>query len=131
MMVSLEDAVESYHLTPEQLNIPISFKHCMEFAEKLTEWEPLAPRLDLEQAEIITIQHDHPLNLRSQCSACLTKWQKKLGRSATFWKLAQALKEMESMDPIEKLIEIFLKSISATPSDRSSEIVPVASGELY
>ena len=133
MAVSLEDALLRCDLTPQQLDFPISFKQCVEFSEKLTEWEPLAPRLDLTDTDIATIKHDHPLNLRSQCSACLTKWQGKLGSQATFLKLAQALKETESMNRVEKLIDIFktVKLIPAPPSDLviSSEVLPVASGE--
>ena len=135
MAVSLEDALLKYDLTEQQLDVPISYKHCVEFAEKLTEWEPLAPRLDLTDTDIVTIKHDHPLNLRSQCSACLNKWQRKLGSQATFLKLAQALKEIENMYRFEKLIDIFktvqVKPISAPPSDHmiSSEVGPVGSGE--
>ena len=135
-MVSLEDVLLRYHLTRQQLDVPISFKQCVKFSEKLTEWEPLAPRLYLTDADsvIATIRHDHQLNLRSQCSACLTKWQGKLGCHATFLKLAQALKDIESMDRVEKLIDIFktVEPISAAPpSDQiSSEAVSVASGEL-
>ena len=129
-MVSLEDVLLRYGLTSQQLDVPISFKQCVEFSEKLTEWEPLAPRLDLKDVDIATIHKDHPLNLRSQCSACLTKWQGKLGSQATFLKLAQVLKEKESMDRVEKLIDMFktVEPISAPPS--SSEVVSVASGEL-
>ena len=85
----------------------------------------------MEHSEITRIQHDHPQNLKSKCSACLTKWQDKFGSQATFLKLAQALEEIESMNHIERLIEIFLKHNSAPPSDLSSEILPVESGELY
>ena len=125
-MTSLADTLEKHHLTQLELNIPMSFELCTEFADKLTEWEPLAPRLDLDHAEIATIKHDNPQNLRSQCSACLTKWQNKFGSQATFLKLAQALK---SIDRVEKLIEIFKTKPPQIERDLSSEIVPVASGE--
>ena len=122
-MVSLEDALLKYDLTPQQLDVPISFNNCVEFSEKLTEWEPLAPRLDLKKVDIAAIKHDHK-NLRPQCSACLTKWQEKFGSQATFLKLAQALKKVEKMDCVEMLCEIF-----KTVNPPTSGLVPVASGE--
>ena len=127
-MVSLEDVLLRNGLTSQQLDVSISFKQCVEFGEKLTEWEALAPRLDLTDVDIAMIHKDHPLNFRSQCSACLTKWQGKFGSQATFLKLAQALKEIESMNRVEKLIDIFKSS--ALPSELMlSEAVSVASGE--
>ena len=101
-------------LTQQQLDVPISFKHCREFSEKLAEWESLAPRLYLTDTDIATIKHDHQLNLRSQCSACLTKWQDKFGSQATFLNLAQALEG--SVDRIEKLCEYF-KTISGSENE--------------
>ena len=119
-MVSLEDALLRYGLTSQQLDVPISFKQCVEFSEKLTEWEPLAPRLDLKDTDIARIRENNPQNLGSQCSACLTKWQVKLGSQATFLKLAQALKEIESMDRVEKLIDIS-KTVKLIPARRPSK----------
>ena len=122
----MEDVLQNYDLTPQQLDIPMPFNHRMEFAEKLTEWEPLVPRLGLTEVHKASIRKDNPQNHRSQCSACLTKWHDKFGSQATFLKLAQALKDMESMDRVEKLIDIFktAKPVSILPSDLNSEEVP-------
>ena len=105
MTSKIDDVFQRCDLTQQQLDVPVSYKHCREFSEKLAEWEPLAPRLYLTDTDIATIKHDHPLNLRSQCSACLNKWQGKFGSQATFLKLAQALEG--NVDRIEKLCEYF------------------------
>ena len=123
--IRMEDVLRKNDLTPQQLDIPMPFNQRMEFAEKLTEWEPLVPRLGLTEVHKASIRKDYQ-NHRSQCSACLTEWHDKFGSQATFLKLAQALEQMENMDHVEKLIDIFktVKPVSIPPSDLNSEEVP-------
>ena len=114
LKVSLDDVLPRYDLTVEQLDTPCSFEHCHEVSRHLVLWEPLAPLIALNEVDITTIQRDHPRDYRSQCSAALTKWRHKLGRRATFLRLVQSLETVESIDVVEKVCQIALKSSVAT-----------------
>ena len=132
---SFEAILQQYDLTQEKLEVPISDIHCIEFSEKLTEWEPLAPRLGLTRAEISEINKDNPLNFRKQCSACLLKWKEKYGRNATYWMLAQCLYAITALDYIDTLFQMNIPT-PVPPSDTEVAAVTttprkqVVAGEL-
>jgi hypothetical protein len=105
--VTSSDVLERMHLTPDQLNIPCSFKHCTEVAAVLLKWEPLAPWIGLNEADITTVQQDHRGDYRSQCSAALSKWRHKFGCRATFLRLAEGMEKTGDLERVEELCRVF------------------------
>ena len=108
--VSLDEELQRFDLNRQQLNFPCSSEDCNKVARILVDWEPLAPFIGLEDTEITAIQREHPvppLKYRGQCAAAIAKWKSKYGRRATFLRLAQGLEDIQDLNRVEKLCEIF------------------------
>ena len=111
---SLDNILERYSLTRDQLDTPCTFKDCANVARILLQWEHLAPYIGLEEVDITRIQHDHLRDYSAQCLAAIAKWRRKNGENATFLNLAEGLWTIGYVDQVEKLCEIVIARESCT-----------------
>ena len=68
----------------------VSDKHLVEIARHLTEWEELAPYLDVDEAAVVEIRKDNTGAYRQQKIAFLRRWKEICGDRATYHALKKA-----------------------------------------
>ena len=106
---------------PQKLDEPCTDKHLSELALSITNWQSIAPFLDLKEEEEIEIQNVSN-DITTQKIQMLRKWQRKLGRRATYRKLAKVFWKREFADLVEKLCDLLQKThSSSSDSDTSPE----------
>ena len=105
--MSLKEVLSRFKLTQEELDQPCTFEQCNDLASKMVKWEPVAPYIGLNEANIEAIKRDNT-TYEYQRSASLNKWKDKYGSKATFFKLAQGFEKIKSFDHVEKVCEVFI-----------------------
>ena len=86
-----------------------------EIADRIDNWEDLAPFLELTKTDIQAIRNDHAANDKLQRRAALNKWKQKKGFKATYAALLKALLKSERKDlacEVCELVVPHLKGIS-------------------
>ena len=91
-------------------------------AKKMTEWQELAPYLDLTPAEEREIAEDYACRFQLQKREALIKWKEKHGRKATYRSLITVLCEQGRADLADTL-----KAFLLTPTRKQAKSVVSAS----
>jgi len=88
------------------LNCPCTREHRNAIAQHITNWQALAPFLDLssEDEEEIDVENK---SVRAKRNALLRKWSHNKGKEATYLDLMKGFAKMGRVDLIEKLCDIF------------------------
>ena len=124
LSMSLEDVLEEFSLSREQLNLPCSLLLCNNLAAKLDRWELLAPHIGLSQCDIIDITEDSS-SYQDQRLSCFRKWRNRYGSKATVISLVEALSKIKRYDLVGDLCKLY-KQEPETSADlfSSSDKVP-------
>ena len=128
-IVTLQDTLEHYCVTREQLAVPCSEPLCNNFAAKVDRWELLAPNIGLSEGDIVEIKEDCK-TYQEQRLGSLRKWRSKLGIKATVLSLAEALFEIKRSDLVGELCRVYLsiitqREIASQATDSKPTEVPV------
>ena len=93
-MVTMATAKEIMdNIPPSLLDNPIEDIDLEMLAKDMTEWQELAPYLDLTPAEVREIAEDYACYFRRQKYEALKKWKEKHGKEATYRGLISILCE--------------------------------------
>jgi hypothetical protein len=111
------------------LNRSISDIHIAELAKSMTEWQELAPFLDLSPAEEESIVERYRGRLQLQKREALRKWKEKNGRKATYQNLIETFCDQDRVDLAETLKRL-LTSESRYGSASQSSVIDVFHGYL-
>lgn len=87
------------------LNCPCTRKHRNDIAQHITNWQALAPFLDLSSGDEEEI--DEEKSVKAKRIALLRKWSHNKGEEATYLDLMKGFAKMGRVDLIEKLCDIF------------------------
>lgn len=88
------------------LNCPCTREHRNAIAQHITNWQVLAPFLDLssEDEEEIDVENK---SVKAKRNALLRKWSHNKGEEATYLNLMKGFAKTGRVDLIEKLCDIF------------------------
>ena len=100
---SLEDLLKD--VPPEKLDEPCRDDHLSELALSVTEWQSIAPNLELSEAEEEDIERDCAKN-KTQKIKMLRKWKEKFGKRATYRRLARVFWNLDRVNLVRKLCDI-------------------------
>ena len=89
----------------------VSDIHIAQLAKSVTEWQELAPFLDLSPAEEKEIVEQYSGRLKLQTREALRKWKEKNGRKATYQNLTKIFREQEKAD-LAEIVESLLSTLS-------------------
>ncbi len=90
-----------------------------EIAQSVTNWKAIAPFLGLLKAEIEAIEVNER-KVETQRMAMLDKWKEKLGRKATYWKLAKVFRKVKRADLVDVIRHLLVSNGDSSSSDESS-----------
>ena len=100
----------------------ISDIHIAQLAKSVTEWQELAPFLDLSPAEEKEIVEEYRGRLKLQTREALRKWKEKNGRKATYQNLTKIFREQDRADLADVVENLSTLSDSKTTGTGSSGI---------
>ena len=100
-MATAKDIMDN--IPPSLLDTPVEDIDIEMLAKKMTEWQELAPYLDLTPAEEREIAEDYACRFRLQKREALIKWKEKHGRKATYRSLITVLCEQGRADLADTL----------------------------
>ena len=98
----------------EKLDWQVSSSDLAEIAKKLSQWQLLAPHLQVTPEQETEIVRGHPSNLQLQSIKCLQKWSHDQDSKATYGALINALYRLENVDLIDDICTLL--STQACPS---------------
>ncbi len=90
-----------------------------DIAQSVTNWKVIAPYLGLSKAEIEAIEVNER-KVETRRMAMLYKWKEKLGRKATYWKLAKAFRKAKRADLVDVICRLLVSNGDSSSSDESS-----------
>ena len=96
------------NIPPSLLDTPVEDIDIEMLAKEMTEWQELAPYLDLTPAEVREIAEDYAYRFRLQKREALMKWKEKHGRKATYRSLINIFCEQGRADLADMLKKILL-----------------------
>ena len=96
------------NIPPSLLDTPVEDIDIEMLAKEMTEWQELAPYLDLTPAEEREIAEDYACRFRLQKREALIKWKEKHGKEATYRSLITILSEQGRADLADMLKKILL-----------------------
>ena len=99
---------------PAKFKQPCSEEHLRVIAQKIAIWQGIAPYLALTEVDDANIESHHP---SLQSLAMLRKWKQKLGKKATYKKLADAFRQCERQDLVEMISELLRKEDSGSSDE--------------
>ena len=85
-------------------NQPCSNDHLLIISKHIADWTEIAPCLDLEETDEVDIKQSG--NPPAQRRGMLRTWRQIHGKSATYKKLADALKIVKRQDLVDKIEEL-------------------------
>ena len=101
MALSLEDPP-----LPDKWNQPCSENHLVYIAEKITNWQALAPYLGLTQIDEENIIYQYRESLPCQRQQMLRIWHQRNGSAATYKNLASVFQHCSRQDLVDKIGEL-------------------------
>ena len=100
---------------PSKWKQPCSDKHLYTISQKITEWQDIAPFLDLtaaDEEDIVGSTSTRPV--QAQKMRMLRIWKRKLGVKATYEKLAEAFWNCGRQDLVDKIDELLTEDQSSS-----------------
>ena len=110
---------------PEKLDEPCKDEHLCEMALYITDWQSIAPFLGLTEAEESDIEKNYDKAMVQKIKM-LRKWREKLGRQATYRKLANVFTKLKHANLVEELCDLIWQRQSS-----SSDVQPLDSHKLH
>ena len=92
------------------IDSPVHDLHTADLVSHFTEWEMLAPYIDLTETDERDIRGEYPNNPKLQRRQCLRLWKQRNGSKATYRKLIKAFFDLRRIDVAEKLKDLAEKS---------------------
>jgi hydrogenase maturation factor len=105
--VNLDRILARRNLNRNNLKRKITLKYLNKIALKITDWKTCAIHLGLSLQEIADIEDEQRRNAHRRLVS-LNIWHTKNGEDATYINLAEALVQLERVDLIEELLDIYL-----------------------
>ena len=107
---SLEDIVSLCGLTRERLQKECSQDMILKIAAKLADWKMVGHYLNIPSEKLKAIERENDTEDQRKV-AMLETWQKREGKAASYWRLADALGQRGRRD----LVESLCRGIAAQP----------------
>lgn len=107
--VTMQDLAHHCKVEEAALEKEVTSNCFYKISRCLPEWELLAPKLNITQADIDDIIKENPGSGEKQRLGFLKKWKQKMGIMATWQALMEALLGIEKADNAKKVCEV-LKS---------------------
>jgi hypothetical protein len=105
------------------LDSPVSDVHLSDIASHITEWQELAPYLDLSEVEEKDIVDSNPKNPKLQRREALRKWKESNGSKATYRKLICILCSQGRAGTAETLKKILVSSTTIKNDDEQGVLI--------
>ncbi len=113
-MTNLGDLLRD--VPPQQLDQPCSDEHLRDIALSITEWQTIAPFLELSEVDEEEIKCKYPHLLIRQNLGMLRRWRESFGSRATYRKLAEVFWRVGKVARVEQ-ISTLLEAKDTVPEE--------------
>ena len=97
---------------PSLWDEPCFDSHLIQISKWIPEWKEVAPFLKLTSVDEVDIFEYCPRSTQAQRIKMLRTWREKHGKNATYNRLAEAFKDCDRQDLVDKLSEFVTKESS-------------------
>ena len=105
------------------LDSPLTDIHLSDIASHITEWQELAPYLDLSEVEEKDVVDMYPNRPKLQRREALRKWKESNGNKATYRRLICILCSQGRVSTAQKLKELLVQSRGTSQGDMQAQLV--------